>query len=240
MNNIKENYEDYSSGRVLYGAPGATNFSVSLSRQIFEICSEYLTNKGNPGPYVVYDPFCGAGYSMTVLGFLYGHNIKEIIASDIDKTILEFANKNLSLLSIQGMIVRVNELKKFIEEYKKACHKEALKSAECLQAKSQKFSVQTKIFEFNILSEENFPKLLNNVDIVIADAPYGKLTDWVDLQEGINPIQVTLDKIKGVLSKNAIIAIVVNKKQEISYEGYSKIKSFKFGKRKVILLELGL
>ena len=66
------------------------------------------------------------------------------------------------------------------------------------------------------------------------------MTDWVDLQEGINPIQVTLDKIKGVLSKNAIIAIVVNKKQEISYEGYSKIKSFKFGKRKVILLELGL
>ena len=31
----KKNYEDYSSGRVLYGAPEATNFSVRLASEFF-------------------------------------------------------------------------------------------------------------------------------------------------------------------------------------------------------------
>ncbi|MFZ1019410.1 MAG: hypothetical protein WAN61_00255 [Minisyncoccia bacterium] len=232
----KINYEDYSSGRVLYGAPGATNFPVSLTLEIFEKCSEYLTKKRNLGPYVVYDPFCGVAYSLTVLGFLRGENIKEMFASDADKTILEFAHKNLSLLTTKGINNRILELEKFIQEYKKDSHREALKSAEFLKTKTRSLNTKTEVFQFNTITDGDLPKQISKVDIVITDVPYGKLTKWEGLKNGVNPIQIFLDKVKNRLSKNAIVAIVSNKKQEIKYEGYIKIKSFKSGKRKIVLL----
>lgn len=232
----KDNYEDYSSGRVIYGAPGATNFPVSLSIEIFEKCREYLNKNGNSGPYKIYDPFCGVAYSLTVLGLLFGENIKEICASDADTTILEFAHKNLSLLSEEGIDTRINELEKFIKDYNKDSHKEALESAKKLKIKSKKLSIKIKDFEFNILSNKELPKIINSIDIVIADVPYGKLTNWNGLQNETNPIQESLNKIKDILSTKSILAIILNKKQTIEYSGYDKIKSFKLGKRKIILL----
>ena len=234
----KVNYEDYSSGRVLYGTPGATNFPVSLAGEIFQKCKEYLAKNGNLGSYTIYDPFCGVAYSLTVLGFLRGKNIKEIFASDVNKTILEFAHKNLSLLTTKGINNRITELKKFIDDYKKDSHREALESAEKLKLKTKNLSIKTKEFQFNILSDDDLPKQVSKIDIVVADVPYGKLANWSGLKNGINPIQASLDKIKNGLGEVSIVAIVLNKKQEISYKGYTKIKSFKSGKRKVVLFFL--
>lgn len=233
----KVNYEDYSSGRVLYGAPKATNFPVSLTLEIFEKCSEYLSKKRNLGPYVIYDPFCGVAYSLTVLGFLCGENIKEMIASDADKTILEFAHKNLSLLTVKGINNRIAELTKYIHEYKKDSHKQALDSAERLKVKTKSLNIKTEVFQFNILYADSLPKFVNKIDIIIADVPYGKLTKWEGLKEGTNPIQEFLNKIKDRLSKNAMVVIILNKKQEIEYNGYEKIKSFKSNKRRIVLLK---
>lgn len=233
---MKNNYEDYSSGRVIYGAPGATNFPVSLSIEIFEKCREYLYKNGNSGPYKIYDPFCGVAYSLTVLGLLFGENIKEIYASDADTTILEFAHKNLSLLSEKGIDKRINELEKFIKDYNKDSHKDALESAKRLQILSKKLSIKIKEFQFNILKDSNLPQYINNIDIIMADVPYGKLTNWDSLEDGINPIQESLNKIKDRLNTKSIVAIILNKKQTIEYNGYDKIKSFKLGKRKIILL----
>ena len=232
----KVNYEDYSSGRVLYGVPGATNFPVNLASEIFEKCASYLTDKGNKGPYIIYDPFCGVAYSLAVIGFLHGESIKEIFASDIDKTILEFAHKNLSLLTTKGINNRIAELKKFIQEYKKESHKDALKSAEKLKKKIM--SIKIKEFQFNIFGDADLPKQISKIDMVITDVPYGKLTNWSGLKNGTNPTQAFFDKIKERLSENSVVAIVSNKKQEILYEGFIKMKSFKSGKRKIVLLKL--
>ena len=234
----KENYEDYSSGRVIYGAPMATNFPVGLTLDIYEKCSEYLSKKGNHGPYKIYDPFCGVAYSLTVQGFFNGKNIKEIIASDIDKTALEFAHKNLSLLNTKGMSNRIKELKKFIKDYQKDSHKKALISAEKLKDITNKLSVKIVEFQFDILSSSALPKSVNKIDMVITDVPYGKLTNWVGLSKEENPVQIFLNKIKHILNDNSVVAIVLNKKQVISFEGYAKVKSFKLGKRKILILSL--
>src|ERR1700722_10543985 len=98
----RENYEDYSSGRVVYGAMGATNFPVRLSSEVFQRCVHYLKSQGKPGPYKIYDPFCGVAYSLTVIGFLHGAEIESIAASDSNSRLLEFARKNLSLLTTTG------------------------------------------------------------------------------------------------------------------------------------------
>lgn len=232
----KENYEDYSSGRVLYGAPMATNFPASLSLEIYKRCSEYLIKEGNSGPYTIYDPFCGVAYSLTIIGFFNGKNIKEIIASDADKTILEFAHKNLSLLTIKGIEVRIEELNRFIEEYKKNSHKEALVSAEKLKQKTLELSLTIEEFEFNILNSASLPKVVNQIDMVITDLPYGKLTSWEGVDDAGNPTQQFLNKIKDRLSKKSIVVLVFNKQQAVSYDGYTKIQAFKTGKRKVLLL----
>ncbi len=233
----KINFEDYSSGRVIYGAPGATNFPVGLASDIFEKCKQYLNEQGSFGPYSLYDPFCGAGYSLTVLGLLHGQSIKNIFASDVDKTILEFAHKNLSLLSTRGIDNRISELEKFIKEYKKDSHKEALKSALVIKENVNSLQTKTSEFQFDMLKGEELPKQINKIDLVITDVPYGKLANWEGVEEGKNPIQITLDKIKNRLNEVSIVAVVLNKKQEIKYNGYEKIKTLKFPKRKVFLLK---
>lgn len=235
----KENYEDYSSGRVLYGATGATNFPVRLSSEVFQQCASHLVSKGKMGPYKIYDPFCGVAYSLTVTGFLHGEEIDEIIASDADKRILEFAEKNLSLLSVEGLHKREEELKQFIKEYNKNSHKEALESAYRLQSKINPTKVIKRVsFQFNIIEGNDLPLSIPQIDIVIADLPYGKLTEWEGVKTEENLVERFLNKLKPHLSQISIVAVIYDKKQLISHSGYRAIKKLKLEKRKIIMLEL--
>lgn len=234
----KENFEDYSSGRVLYGAPGATNFPVRLANEIFQQCIEYLSKKGKSNEYIMYDPFCGAGYMLTVLGLIHGSKIQKIFGSDTDKTILEFAAKNLSLLSVEGIDNRISELKEFIQQYGKTSHKEALESAETLKSNVILHQIKTELFKYNITDDSHLLEKISKIDLLITDLPYGKLTSYSGLQEGINPVQILLDKIKSRLTATSIVVIVSDKKQKILHKGYVCLKKFKVGKRKIIFLEI--
>lgn len=234
--NTKDNYEDYSSGRVLYGTTGAANFPVRLSSELFQRCQHYLKKKGKDSPYSIWDPFCGAGYLITVLGFLHNSDIKTLFASDADATVLETADKNLSLLHTEGLKKRIDELKLLIDKYGKAAHKEALHSAHILDLKRRR-PLQTMVFQFNMLEHKAIPGTVKDVDIIISDLPYGQLTEWIGLEDNNNPTQIFLNKVKSLLKKEAVIAIVADKKQKITYNGYNKIKTFTLGKRRIWLLE---
>lgn len=124
----KENYEDFSSGRVLYSAAGTTSFPVRLAGEIIQRCFEVLSGKGNPGPYSVYDPCAGSAYLLTVIGLLHGRRIKEIFASDINPQVLQIARRNLSLLSMDGMNERKQQLRTLFDLYHKESHSMALQS----------------------------------------------------------------------------------------------------------------
>src|SRR3954454_13430762 len=93
----RENYEDYAGGRVLFGRPGNTAFPVRLASEIFQRCADRLARSGVPPPYSIYDPCCGSGYLLTVIGLLHGDRIARILASDVNLHALEFAQRNLSL-----------------------------------------------------------------------------------------------------------------------------------------------
>ena len=58
------NYEDFSSGRVLYGAKGIPNFPVRLLHEIYGYSKSYLEKKED---IVIYDPCCGAAYALNSL-----------------------------------------------------------------------------------------------------------------------------------------------------------------------------
>ncbi len=233
-----ENYEDYSSGRVIYGNPGATNFPVRVSSEIFQHCLYYLRNEGKMGPYRIYDPFCGVAYSCTTLGFLHGAEIISITASDVSNDILKFAKKNLSLLSLEGINRRIDELKGLIEDYNKDSHKQALESAYRLKGKIHLDPIETRCFQQNAIIEENFSRSEAKYDIVISDLPYGRLTQWENSTSAENLSQIFLDRLKNKLSSIAICALIFDKHQTISFQGYKIVKNFIFGKRKVVLLKV--
>lgn len=231
-----ESYQDYSSGRVLYGATGATNFPVRLVSEIFQRAKYYLKEHNFDGPYTIYDPFCGAAYSLTVLGLLHSKDIKSLYASDIDENILEIARKNLSLLTQNGLDKRTQELKALFNTYHKDSHKDALKSANTLSKQILDKDAVAHTYIHNAVNESNFPFDLSIVDLIITDIPYGRLTQWQGSNEAINPTQQFLNNVKGFTSQKILIAISMNKKQKATYEGYSKIKSFQIGTRKVVFL----
>ncbi len=231
---IKENYEDYSSGRVLYGAPGATGFPVRLISEIFQRAAKTLEDQGVLAPYSIYDPFCGAGYSLAVIGLLHGAHIKNIFASDANKDILVTANKNLSLLTLKGFNNRVKELSDLKSAYNKTSHKDALESTSRL--KSKVLNIEVKVFEFNILTGQNLPMSKPYVDLVITDLPYGKLTHWEREGKEINPTQLFLSKIGSILKPKSLVVISADKKQKLLHEGYKRLEKLKLGKRQVLFL----
>lgn len=232
-----DNYEDYSSGRVLYGVTGSTNFPVRLASEIFQRAKYFLTEQGFNSPYTICDPFCGAAYSLTVLGLLHGKEIKSIYASDSDRNILEVANKNLSLLTFKGLDARTKELNALFDSYQKSSHKEALKSVTKLAKHILNYEIPVQSYLYNILEETKPPFDLSSVDLIMTDIPYGKLTRWQGTKGNINPTQQFLDNIHNYISTKALVVISMNKKQEANYLGYSKIKSFQIGTRKVLFLQ---
>jgi 23S rRNA (guanine2535-N1)-methyltransferase len=233
-----KNFEDYSSGRVLYGVTGSTNFPVRLASEIFQRAKYYIREQGTNGPYTIYDPFCGAAYSLTVLGLLHGTDIKSIYTSDVDENILEVAKKNLSLLTQKGLDNRAKELGSLFDTYHKDSHKEALDSVTKLSKLILNQEIAVHTYLYNVLEETKPPFDLSIVDLIIADVPYGKLAQWQGAKGDINPTQQFLDTIKRYASPKTLVVISMDKKQKATYEGYSKIKPFQIGTRKILFLKV--
>lgn len=230
----KENYEDYSSGRVLYGAPGATGFPVRLINEIFQRATAKLVSEGVTAPYSIYDPFCGAGYSLAIIGLLHGAQIKNIFASDVNKDILVTASKNLSLLTLKGFNNRVKEISDLKTAYNKTSHKDALVSAARL--KDKVLNTEVKVFESDILTGQELPIPNKSIDLVLTDLPYGKLTHWEGKDDILNPAQQFLNRISTILKPKALVVISADKKQKLLYEGYNRVEILKLGKRQVLFL----
>lgn len=231
----KDTYEDYASGRVLYGMPGASAFPVRMASDVFEQAVHLLKAKGVNAPYVVYDPFCSGAYLLTVLGFLYGKHIKTLLGSDIDPNVLTLAAKNLSLLTKEGMERRTGEIERMIAEFKKDSHRDALESAKVLSKKISEPGrhLEMNSFVFDALHGDFFSQDLPKIDLVITDLPFQ------EEESDDNFAQLFLTNIKKSLNPNAIVCLSSNKKQPAQHNGYNRITSLKQVKRKVLFLEVG-
>ncbi len=130
-------------------------------------------------------------------------------------------------------------MKGFVQEYDKASHKEALESAYRLQSKTRSFETnQIQCFQFNAVGDEELPKSLPEVDLVITDLPYGKLAQWDGSATEEARVERFLGKLKRKLGPVSATAIIHDKKQRISHPGFKVVRSFALGKRKIVLLEL--
>ena len=222
------NFEDLASGRVLIHRSGYPNFPVRLAQEIFCRCRSYLPD--SRGPVTVYDPCCGGGYLLTVLGFLNGREIGSLIGSDISGEATALAGENLSRLTPEGMEQRREHLERLYREQGKPSVLESLASLSRLSSRMPETQgIQTRVFQADALSG-NLAEFGVQADIVITDVPYGNLVAWD--QQGENPADRLLRAVGPVLSPGGIAAICSDKGQKITPGSFRRLERQLVGKRK--------
>lgn len=232
---------DLASGRVFYSFPGYPAFPVRLASEIFQRCAASRKAYYNDtNPCTLYDPCCGAAYHLSVLGYLHGELIREIIASDIDVKAVDLATRNLGLLSVAGMERRIDEITYMLGQYSKESHREALASARRLKSKiiAQERPLDTRVFQANATDRQGIRHNIHtqSVDMVLTDIPYGVHSRWLGSDDSSNPIESMLDALFDILSPSGIVAIASDKKQKVFPEKYQRVEQFQVGKRRVVIL----
>ena len=245
---VKErfDYSDLTSGRVFYSLPGHPAFPVRLASEIFQHClaireATYKTST----LCVLYDPCCGTAYSLSILSYLHGEKIQEVIGSDVDEKAVALARQNLGLLNVSGLDNRMNEISEMLRLYGKESHKEALASSHILQkrimALYKDHHIITKVFQASVFDSKAILENIKgkSVDIVFTDIPYGQHSQWqkTGFDETSKPIWSMLNTLTTVLSPSGVVAIVSDKEQKISHENYLRVKQFQIGKRRVHILK---
>jgi 23S rRNA G2445 N2-methylase RlmL len=233
------NYQDFSSGRVLYNFPGTTAFPVRLASEIYQRCAAILTENGVNAPYRLYDPCCGGAYLLTCIGFLHGQEISHIYASDIDHKVISIAEKNLSLLTQEGLKKRIAQIESMYAEFGKDSHYEALNSALRLKEILDKGDGRPEIrcFTADVTKARDLTGIVDSVNMVITDLPYGDIVTWSGQLDEKQAVSSLLDNILPVLLPGSLVALVTRKKTKIISEKYRRIELFTVGKRQITILQ---
>ena len=173
--NSKDNHEDLASGRVLYNVPGAPAFPVRLAVELFRRALERLATKTGGSMVSLYDPCCGSGYLLTVLGILHGEHLERLVGSDPDGKLLDVARKNLSLLGDAGLARRMAELGDLYRRFGKASHAGALESAQRIRERILRRGrdIPVHLFRADAAKARTPDEMFPAVDLVMADIPYG-------------------------------------------------------------------
>lgn len=217
-----DNFEDFASGRVLYGGKGIPNFPVRLLAEIFGRARSYSDKTDG---LVVYDPCCGGGYSLTVLGFFYNDAIGKLYGSDIDAEMTAHAQKNISLLSDAGLNTRRAELGGFYQEYGKESHQDAIHSCDKLKGMLRK-EIAAEIFQADCTKD--LPRL--SPDIIITDVPYGNLVKWQE-NASLNPDEM-MKRLWDISREGTVLAVCMDKKQKCHTKQWSRVEKQSIGKRR--------
>ena len=239
-------YSDYSSGRVFYGMPGYPAFPVRLASEVFQRCVGVLRADGRLGPYAIYDPCCGGAYHLSTLAVLHWREIRGITGSDVDADAVALAQRNLSLLTIEGLDRRIAEIAQMLDSYRKASHETALASAQGFRSRlgelSKSHLVPTRVFHADALNAAEVSQGLGAqaIDIVFTDIPYGQRSGWlgagVASGSDVTPVGQMLEALRCVVSPTTVVVVASDKGQRIRHPSYERVDRFRMGKRQIVML----
>ncbi|MBK8900699.1 MAG: rRNA methyltransferase [Anaerolineaceae bacterium] len=232
----KEDYSDLASGQVLVSAPGQPAFPVRLASEIFQRARALL---GNPAAVSLYDPCCGSGYHLAVLGFLHREALASLAASDIDPTAAKLATRNLSLLTPEGLNQRRQAIAADWQAFGKASHQAALASADRLMARlAEAPALSTHIFVADATQPGQIAaRLAHPIDMVLSDLPYGQLSAWRGEQKNQQPIWHLLEQLRPVLHEQSVVALATTKGKVVAHEKFGRYGRFRHGKRLITFLK---
>ena len=101
----RRDYSDYASDHVFMGRPGHPAFPLWLASELFQRCRRA---PGRDGSVCALRPVLRG--RLSTLAYLHGHEIDQVIGSDIDEEALALATRNLSLLRLEGLDRRIEDL----------------------------------------------------------------------------------------------------------------------------------
>jgi hypothetical protein len=242
----RPDYSDLASGRVFYGLPGNPAFPIRLASEVLQRCLAIRAAAGSTGPVTLYDPCCGAAYHLSVLGYLHWSALRAIVASDVDGQAVEFARRNLALLSVEGLDRRIAELDEMHQRYGKESHATALSSAHSLRQRLVELSAQRPVqacaFQADAQDTQDLVSHLQGleVNVVFTDVPYGQRAQWQGrLARATSPIWAMLDVLQAVLLPTSLVAVVSDKQQKVAHDGYRRVQKSQIGKRQIVILRPG-
>lgn len=232
---VREDYADLAGGAVLHSAPGFPAFPVRLASEMFQ---RAMALRGGDNA-TVWDPCCGSGYLLTVIGLLHRRRISAALASDIDPAAVELAERNLALLTRAGLMARAAHLDEQAARWGRASHTAAAEAAHRLMAalSGDGGDLPNAVYQADVFDADRLRRLLavRPPDVVITDVPYGEQTSWHG-PNGADGVVGMLDTLGSVLGENAVIAVAVRGRKAPRADRLRTCGSFKIGTRTVALL----
>jgi 23S rRNA G2445 N2-methylase RlmL len=181
---------------------------------------------------------------LTTLAYEHWSQIHTIIGSDIDTDALNLAERNLSLLTLDGLDQRLADVKSLSEEFGKDSHVEAIKSGLNLRNRLVGLigthSLKTHLFQADSTNSRELQTNLANTlpDLVITDIPYGEKASWQgSFDDKRPPVWHLLDALQTILHHHSVVAIVTDKKQKVAHENYTRLSRIQIGKRRIFILK---
>ncbi len=226
---------DLASGRVLRSAPGMPGFPVRLASEIFQRAAAF---SDSTGPLTLWDPCCGSGYLLTVLGLLHPEQLHTLVATDLDDHALSLARANLALLTPEGLQARRRELEELSTVYDKPTHHEAVQAADRLQYQVGATPTPTVLTrQADAFDPHQLATSLHQVhpDLVVTDVPYGQLTHWSTTATHTPSIPNLARSLATVIPPSTIMAITCRARR-VPLDGLPTLSSFKIGHRSVVFL----
>src|SRR5690606_4214721 len=241
-------YSDLASGAVLHSAPGRPAFPVRLASELFQRARSLWLNGATPRRCVLYDPCCGTGYLVTVTALLHGDAIERVIGSDVDGEVLDVAERNLALLTPEGLRKRIEALTEHVERFGKDSHRLAKASAERLLRQVEARAgtggpPEVGLFRADVLDPGALADGLEGrrADIVLADTPYGVTTRWAagDTREAAATASRMLSSLHEVLGPGAMVVLVLPKGIRPEAPGFERLQRFRSGHREALFWRRG-
>jgi len=140
---------------------------------------------------------------------------------------------------------RIDEIRALYQAYGKASHADALQSALRLRASLPDplaDSLDRGVFQADVTDARALERGLGGreIDILIADLPYGQDSRWKKLQEegpsSCSLLMQTLETLLAVVSVGAIVSLSADKAQKLAHPAYRRLGRLRIGKRQVALL----
>jgi tRNA G10 N-methylase Trm11 len=241
----RQDYTDYSGGRVFSTRPGFPAFPVRLASEVFQRCLALREKAGRSGACLLYDPCCGGATHLAALALLHREALAGIAASDIDPAALRLARQNLSLLTLEGLDLRIRQIEGYLAEFGKLSHAAALESARRLRGRLESLAGLPPLEVHLFLADATRPEELRaglgsrRADILLADVPYGRLSAWrggAPEEARLPPAGQMLETLQGVLAPGAVLAVAADKDQPIAHPAYRQVGKMPHGRRQVVFL----
>lgn len=219
-----------ASGQVLRSAPGYPGFPVRLASELLQRAMVHLeVDRAR-----LWDPCCGSGYLVTVLGLLHRDLITHVRATDVDADAVDIAARNLELLTAEGLVERERELRRSALDFGRVTFVERAEAARDLAAglatMGGDLPHESGVADVFTLTEPV------DADLVITDVPYGEMTRWEGEAPEEDPVRGVLASMGRVLSSRAVVVVTARTRRIRLPEGVQALERVKIGNRSAVLV----